>query len=338
MEIQVRVSALDKMVDYIGSGIGSVAALMFARWIAKREAEAKIIGARGDAEVLEIKGEAQARVLPTLGGAYEELRNVIRSDKSTVEAELTVGEVIEQKVRFQEARRLGNISSVIDKALDSMSDDEVPDSEPDHDWTARFFDYIQDVSSEEMHRLWGKVLAGEVERPGSTSIRSLAILRDLDRQTAEAFRRLCSLSVSMKVAEGQFIDSRVLSLHGSAAGNSLQEYGLSFGVLNVLNEHGLIIADYNSWSDYQLCVGIELPVLPGQRMRLPFSYRAEEWVLDAVGRREGSKELKLYGVALTKSGQELSRVVELESISSYDKALRDYFASKGLTMTRVSDR
>ena len=45
------------------------------------------------------------------------------------------------------------------------------------------------------------------------------------------------------------LDARVPSLGGNAAQNSLEAYGLGFGNLNVLNEHGLIIADYNSWFD-----------------------------------------------------------------------------------------
>ena len=44
----------------------------------------------------------------------------------------------------------------------------------------------------------------------------------------------------------QVIDARVPSLGGNAADNALQKYGLDFGNLNVLNEHGLIISDYRA--------------------------------------------------------------------------------------------
>ena len=43
--------------------------------------------------------------------------------------------------------------------------------------------------------------------------------------------------------------------------------------------------------------------------------------------------MKLNGVALTESGRKLSRVVELELVPSYDKALKAYFESKDLAMT-----
>ena len=50
------------------------------------------------------------------------------------------------------------------------------------------------------------------------------------------------------VAE-HILDARVPSLGRSAGENSLQQFGLSFRELNILNEHGLIIGEYNSWYD-----------------------------------------------------------------------------------------
>ena len=323
------VPGFDKILEYAASGIGSVAGPMLSSWRARKEVNAKIVEARGEAEILAIRAEAQSRVLPILASGHEEARKIVKSDSQTMQAELNIGEIIEQKVLFQEERRCRNISGVIRKSLDLAADGNVSDHEPDHDWTARFFNYVQDVSSEEMQLLWAKVLAGEADRPGSTSIRTLAILRDLDKRTAALFRRLSSISVSIG-QDGLFLDCRVPSLHGSAGTNSLREYGLAFDKLNVLNEHGLIIADYNSWFDYQVCIGLEIP---GQMVRIPFLYRKKQWVLVATEQRERTKEFKLNGVALTESGRELSRVVELELVPSYDKALRAYFESKGLAMT-----
>lgn len=329
------VPALDKILEYAASGIGSVAGPMLSSWKARKEGNARIIEAQAEADVLSIRAEAQSRVLPILVSGHEEARKIAESDGQTMQTEVNIGKIIEQKVLFQEERRCRNISDVVQKSLDMAGDGRVDDHDPDHDWTARFFNYVQDVSSEEMQLLWAKVLAGEANRPGSTSIRTLAILRDLDKDTAALFRRLSSISVSIGQDE-QNIDCRVLSLAGSAATNSLSEYGLSFGNLNILNEHGLIIADYNSWSNYQVCIGIEIPELPGQIVRLPFLYQTKQWVLVATEQRARSEEFKLHGVALTRAGRELARVVELESVPSYDKALKTYFESKGLTMTRTA--
>ena len=71
-----------------------------------------------------------------------------------------------------------------------LGDKEVVQHEPDHDWAARFFSSVQDVSSEDMRRIWAQILAGEVETPGATSVRTLATLRNLAPSEARAFSRI----------------------------------------------------------------------------------------------------------------------------------------------------
>ena len=173
------VRALDKLLDYNASGIGAVAGPMLAPWKARREASAREIAAQGEANALRIIAEAQA-----------DARTALVSTGSRVRGKIDIAETVRQRIRFQEEKRHRNIGATVGQAAQQLGDKEVPDAEPDHDWTARFFNYIQDISSEAIQFLWGKVLAGEIERPGSTSIRSLSILRNLDQRTAALFRNL----------------------------------------------------------------------------------------------------------------------------------------------------
>ena len=213
----------------------------------------------------------------------------------------------------------------MEDAANELGDKEVPDNEPDHDWTARFVNDIQDVSSEEMQSLWAKVLAGEVQRPGSTSIQTLSILRNLDQATAKLFEKLCSACILLRPDGNQFIDARVPSLGGNAAHNALEKYGLGFGNLNVLNEHGLVISDYHCWGDYRNLV----------KERIPFSFQGRNWVLLPTTERAIAQELKIHGVALTRSGQELSRIVDLAPMNEYTQALTRFFKEKKLQMIEV---
>ena len=204
----------------------------------------------------------------------------------------------------------------------------------DHDWTARFFSDVQDVSSEDMQQLWARILAGEVERPGSTSIKTLGILKNLDKATASLFRTFCSMSVSITPDGEHFMDARVPSLGGDAGSNALRQYGLGFSSLNVLNEHGLIISDYNSWSDIRASIGLDLP--QGQALvRIPFCHQRKYWIL--VATRDGiqGREFRLSGVALTKSAQELSRIVGLVPTEQYTLDLLEFFKKKNLHMIEV---
>ena len=129
-------------------------------------------------------------------------------------------------------------------------------------------------------------------------------------------------------------DARVCSLGGNAGLNALQAYGLNFGSLNRLNEHGLIISDYNSWFDYQ-CSTSSTADNQTHIICLPFRFQNRFWVLTPKDQRTTKNIFKVSGVALTKSGQELSRVVELERIDKYSQELASFFQKNNFSMTEV---
>ena len=336
MEIGPLVSGISKLADYAASGIGSVAGPTLASWKARREANAKLIAAKGEVEAQRILAEGQAHAIQIIANAQADTRAILVSPDATVQGQLDFGAAVTQRIQFQEEKRQSNIASVIDKAAHELGDGEVQDHEVDHDWTARFFNDVQDVSSEEMQQLWAKILAGEVERPGSSSTRTLSILRDLDQSTAALFRILCSACISLRPAENVFLDARATSLGGNAGANALQKYGLGFDNLNVLNEHGLIIADYNSYYDYRMSVRILLPGPSPTYLRIPFSFQRRRWVLEPTTQRPDNRELMVAGVALTRSGQELSRIVELQPIEAYVQDLTEFFRKQGLRMVESS--
>ena len=326
MDVNVlRVLGLEKLVDYAASGIGAVAGSMLAPWMAEQQTKAKSIKVKGQADNLQIIAQAQADARQAL---------TVLTTTTTGTLEIT-REQITQRLKFQEHKRQQNIVSVVGQAAEDLGDEEVPDKEPDHDWTARFFNDIQDVSSEEMQSLWAKVLTGEVQRPGSTSIQTLSILRNLDQATAKLFEKLCSACISPGPDGNQFSDARVPSLGGDAAHNALEKYGLGFGNLNVLNEHGLVISDYNCWGDYRLCAGLFSSGRNPVKGRIPFSFQGRNWVLLPTTERAIAQELKIHGVTLTRSGRELSRIVDLAPMNEYTQALTKFFKEKNLQMIEV---
>ena len=262
--------------------------------------------------------------------------------------------MVAQAWQFQQDKRIHNIRAVAEAAAAELGDETVPgdNPDPDLDWAARFFSGVQDVSSAEMQELWARVLAGEVRQPGSTSIRTLEILRNLDRRTAKVFQRLCALSTLLVVPTARVdlpdeivgldfdvrhqrlvIDQRVIAIRGSAASNALKDYGLDFGTLNVLNENGLIISDYNSWHDYRPAVNPPSAVPAG-----PFriDHADLRWVLlqDSGGTARG--ELRQSGVALSSAGRELASVVDFEADEQYLNDLRGHFQAQGLRLVEAA--
>ena len=201
MDLNPMVRALDKLLDYTASGIGAVAGPMLAPWRARRASAA-----------LQITAQGQADALHTIATAQADARDVLASTSSNFQVETDIAETVRQRIQFQEEKRHGNIGSVVGQTAELLGDKDVPEQEPDHDWTARFFNYIQDVSSEEMQLLWAKVLAGQIEQPGSVPIRALSILRNLDQASAKLFQVLCSACITLAPDGMHIMGARVPSL------------------------------------------------------------------------------------------------------------------------------
>ena len=273
--------------------------------------------------------------LQIISKANEEARSTLMGQNSLAVTQFDIGETIRQRLQFQEEKRQSNIVSVLNEAAINLGDKTVEDHEPDHDWTARFFNEVQDVSSDDMRTIWAKILAGEVEKPGSTSARTLAILKNLDRNSARLFNELCSVCVSKRPDGDVVIDARAPSMGGEPAQNCLQKYGLPFNSLNILNEYGLIISDYNSYSGYRMSIGIPAGISGQDTIRIPFTFQKRFWVLVPIqGFREGN-EFRLSGVSLTQAGRELQRVVEAEPNQEFLQDLHQFFEKNNLLMTEV---
>jgi Protein of unknown function (DUF2806) len=200
------------------------------------------------------------------------------------------------------------------------------------DWLNAFESEASQMSSEQMQRLFGKILASEIRRPASYSIKTVKLMAQLDNRAASLFSLLCSLAISTRVpSSNAIIDARVVSM-GNAGSNSLQVYGLGFDALNILQEYGLIISDYNSHMDYRTAVA------HNGRVMLPMIYQnAQRALVPKVAPAE-LQEFRVHGVALSQSGKELLSIVDIEPNEAYTAALKNFFDQHGMTMTNVAIR
>ena len=227
LNITLKIPAFEKLLDYVASGMGAVAGPLLSNWRARNEGRARLTAARFDADVRRIESESRSESLGIIAEAQAKARQTIDSDVDSERgiAKITRDDII-QSIEFQGRKRLANTASVVLDAADDIGDKEVPNHEPDHDWTARFFDCVQDVSSEDMQKLWARILAGEVESPGRTSLRTLDTLRNMAKRDAETFKGLCSFVVNYDFV---FYDASQAIVDGPLAYNNmlhLQDCGL----------------------------------------------------------------------------------------------------------------
>ena len=237
--------------------------------------------------------------------------------------------------QFNREQVLGTTADILKEKKYNNSENQQADSEPEkpisEDWFNIFDKEASQKSSEDMQLRFAKVLAGEIEKPGSHSIKAIKALGDMDQTTADLFQKLCSASVCLEYTPAnRVIDIRVLSLDGDPRQNSLSEYGLSYRDLNILDEYGLIIAEYNSWIQYQGAIVPRNNVVP-----TPFRYQGQYWALKPFPERPESDEYKLYGVKLSKVGRELFHIPEQIRMTQYTQDLKEFFAKQQLEMVEV---
>lgn len=170
------------------SGIGSVAGTWIARWKARAEADVTRIKAEGEADALLTRAESQKQAMELITDAQLKAKNALDDTRISIKSKIDMQEEIHSRIIFQEEKRQSNIQSVLLSAAEELGEKSVEQTEIDHDWTARFFADVMDVSSVEMQRIWGKILAGEVESPGQTSLKTLSILKQLSQREAQLFQ------------------------------------------------------------------------------------------------------------------------------------------------------
>ncbi len=200
------------------------------------------------------------------------------------------------------------------------------------DWFNIFEKEASQKSVEDMQRRFAKVLAGEIEKPGSHSIKSVKVLGEMDQDIAELFQRVCSMSVALEsFVDNSIVDIRVPSLDGNPGQNDLRKYGLSFSEINILIEYELVVPNYDTINDYKICI-----VDKGKNIANPFMHQGGHWILEPSSERIEKDKFMLSGVTLSHVGSQLYHIIEQIPTQQYTKNLKEYFEKQQLEMVEVS--
>jgi uncharacterized repeat protein (TIGR03899 family) len=174
---------MTKLVEVVSSGVGRVTRSYFS----KKDADAKAYEIRKLAEAL----NDSKKLLGTGTFTNEELSVSFTEQPEILRLESSIEERSIVRSTYQEAKKQLNTESITQYAAEELQGKEsVSDEKVDEDWIARFFKIAEDIGNEEMQVLWGKVLAGEVARPKSYSLRTLDILKNITTREAEVFAKV----------------------------------------------------------------------------------------------------------------------------------------------------
>lgn len=149
-----------------------------------------------------------------------------------------------------------NVEAVIEAAFEDLRDLPPPPSEDpdpaaeavelDGDWLNFFESYAERASSENMRKLWGRILSGEIRQPKSFSLSTLRVVSELNPETANLFRNVAvrrlndDYLVRQPIAQG----AKLRELLQLEAAGLLQEVNGNLGLPQTLataGEHAIQI-------------------------------------------------------------------------------------------------
>jgi hypothetical protein len=190
-------------------------------------------------------------------------------------------------VRFivQQGKQQANFESVVAQAIPDLEEDAKPD-EIDNDWLTRFFEASKLISDKDMQSLWARLLAGEANKAGTFTKRTIEHVSNLEKRDAELFTTLCGFCCSV---------DQVLPLVYDSNNDIYKTNGLNFEKLTHLDDIGLV--KFDSYGDFAFVSNLE---------RVTVHYYGTYIVLSPATSEQN--KIKVGKVLLTKVGQELAPI------------------------------
>lgn len=207
---------LQKLIETVSCGIGK----LYEPIHVKRMANAK-------AEEIKLISE-QISAIPEVPSKYDGGKVLVDGTDYTELVKRT-----QSRIAFQELKKQQNIDCAVAFAAQELESEASVSKEPvDKDWISRFFDSVSSVSEKEMQLIWGKILADEVRKPGSFSMRTLDVVRNLSKKEAECFLKI--LPCVMSSGGDYFISSDEDIINAA---------NITFYDILTLDDCGLLYAD-----------------------------------------------------------------------------------------------
>lgn len=209
---------------------------------------------------------------------------------------------INQRINHEEANKQKNIESIIGQAYELLSSEtEVENDNVDIDWITRFFSITGEINNQQMQILWAKILSGEIKRPGTYSLRTLELLRNISQKEAAIFTKIAKYIINCDGLYIFFNDQNVY-----------KKYGMSILDFAILNEAGLITLE---------ALTRNIALKPSEEFALIYC----DVLLLLKNKSENDIINQFPFYKLTKSGEELFQILNTESDINYISDLLGWF-------------
>lgn len=262
------------LIEKVSDAVGALYKPHQIKRVAKAESEAKKIMALADIEISDIQQRAMVRLIQ------------------------------------EEGKKQENIENITGQATTQLHDNAKPENIED-DWIAHFFEKCRNVSDKEMQSMWANILAGEANKPGKFSKRTVELVATLGKDEAHLFTSLCSFTLSGADHFPIVLDEK---------NEIYQKKGINFGTLSHLENIGLL-----KFNNLQ---GFVLQQLPQNitlvHFGIPVQFKLQ---------KPENNTFDIGHAMLTKSGQELAAICGARPDIQFLKYLVENYKAKGLGVT-----
>lgn len=282
--IEFKGAPIEKLIETVSQGIGTLY-------------KPRAIRKEADAEAYRIEKLEEANAKAAL-------------IKDNVDTEII--ERARQRFVYQEVNRQINLDHVVEKSTQYLND-VVSETPVDEDWRTKFFNKAQDITSEEMQDIWARILANEVSKPGTISLRTLDIISNLSKKEAEIFQSLASLSC---------YGGSILKIKNN---DDLSKFGISFGDILLLKAAGLVHDNSTLNITY-----------PKFNDEIGGIFRFGEKIISV--KKENYDKYTFSQISLTPAGEELMEIIKIEYNYSYLEKFIAFETSKGFNFSYLNQK
>lgn len=164
-----------------------------------------------------------------------------------IEKQMPVEDRSIKRERLATIRKQENIEAIMEKTFAFCASNSI-DKRPDLDWFNHYITLAENVSNNTMQDLWAKILAGELSRAGSYSLKAIKIFRDMSIVDAKLLAKACSLAVkdqskkNIRIISGIYQQPGLLNFFAKdrQVYIDLSHFGLNYADILSLADNSLI--------------------------------------------------------------------------------------------------
>ena len=276
MGLPVNVTlGLDKLVETIANatGLTALGTIMNAHGEAKAQAYLAKKKAQTDAEVeiLRLQGE----------------------------------EKVAQYVLARNKQKVENVEEIISNAKQQFTVDEQVSEDPvEKDWMSRFLNIAEEISDKDMQDIWGRILAGEIKKPKSFSLRTLEVMRNMSKDEALLLMKASTFQLALDLI-------------------STEPFALGLMEQISLEDIGVVCGE-------ELVRTLTIPSSGTISFELNRKARVNIYAPAGV-------KIKFKGLQLTKAGQEIFTLIQEHDYDKFYTDLSNVIKKSGATKVTINE-